>query len=344
MSRQTTLLTGASGVVGSAVLERLGGDRVICLTHRTVPEAARHSVRGDVTRPRLGLNRDEYRRLVSEVDVVVHCAAVTDFAAGRGATMDVNVAGTARVLDLAGDAEAVLHYVSTAFVHRTDFPCAAAPDAVARPDDYLASKGAAEDLVRAADLPGTIVRPSIVSGDASTGRITKFQGLHNLALAVLRSNLPFLPLRDAARIDWVPQDHLADALAGLIEHDVRAGEYWVTAGEHALSVHRLLEIATEVAAANAVVVDQPRFIDPETVDRLVRPVFIEGLPDILRRRFDEMTALAALVATESDFPSTTSGMPGRAALDPASIDAAWRASVRYILRVKNLVPATAGRP
>ena len=75
------LMTGASGVVGSALLPRLHRHRVVALTHAT-PVGGRQ-VRGDLTRAGSGWTPATYRRLLDRVDVVVHAAAVTDFAAGE---------------------------------------------------------------------------------------------------------------------------------------------------------------------------------------------------------------------------------------------------------------------
>ncbi len=66
------------------------------------------------------------------------------------------------MLDLAARADAPFFYMSTAFVanplapeEQERFPGAAA---------YLASKSAAEDAVRSAEVPGVILRPSLVMG------------------------------------------------------------------------------------------------------------------------------------------------------------------------------------
>lgn len=341
MSQPAILLTGASGVVGGALLEQLQDEPVICLTHRRLPERRVACEAGDLTQPRLGLTPVAYRDLAARVGVVIHCAAITDFTAGTTTTQDVNVKGTARILEFAAEAGAVLHYVSTAFVHRTQLTPAYAPEAIAKPDHYLMSKVAAERLVKQAELPGTVIRPSIVSGDARTGRIVRFQGLHSLVLALLRDSLPFLPITEQARIDWVPQDHLAAAIAGLVGCDVRHGEYWVTAGPHALSGRRLVALAQDVASKQGMVLRAPRFIDPEAVERLIRPAFIESMPRLIRRRFDEMTKLTALVATETEFPCSYD-MPGRSPLDVPTLEAAWRATVAYVLQAKALAPTVVG--
>jgi nucleoside-diphosphate-sugar epimerase len=114
----TVLVTGGSGVVGTAVLASLAGRDVVALARERVPAHAGTTVRGDICRPRLGLDAQDYGQLCASTSVVVHCAATTDLG-GRG-TVDhhaVNVGGTEEVLRFAEAAGAPLAYMSTAFVH-----------------------------------------------------------------------------------------------------------------------------------------------------------------------------------------------------------------------------------
>jgi len=331
---RTVLVTGATGVVGSALLPALAGHRVIALVHhRDAPEWVR-SVRGDLTQPALGLCPARYDELAEQVDVIVHAAAVTDFTAGAAATSDLNVAGTQQIIQLARDAGATVHYLSTAFVTRTDLTRADVGDAAADPTDYLASKRVAELMVREAGVPATIIRPSMVIGHSRTGRIAAFQGLHSLASAVLRNALPLLPLDPKAWIDMVPSDVLADAIAGLVTAGVDYGELWVTAGAAALTVDRMVDLLVDVGSLLGLASVRPRLVPPEMVDRLVRPVFINPLPRVVRRRFDDMVAMTALFAGAEPFPSSLADMPGGRPLTPAGLEAAFAASVVYLAQTK----------
>jgi nucleoside-diphosphate-sugar epimerase len=73
--RTTVLLTGASGVVGSALIPKLQVHRVMALSHRRRPPGPVEQVHGDLTKPRLGLSRQTYNTLTAQIDTVVHCAA-----------------------------------------------------------------------------------------------------------------------------------------------------------------------------------------------------------------------------------------------------------------------------
>ena len=330
---RTILLTGATGVVGSALLSRLHQHRVICLVHRNTPDGGEH-LPGDLSRPDLGLLPAVRQQLAEEVDVVVHCAAVTDFSADAVAVERTNVAGTRAMVGFAAEAGATLHYVSTAFVARADKALDDTGDAAADPSPYLRSKREAEELVRQAPIHATIIRPSVVIGDSRTGEMAKFQGLHTLAAAVLRGVLPLVPLRADDRIDMIPQDRLAEAIVGLIEADVCGGEFWVTAGANALTAQATVDLTVETGRRLGGSIEPPRLVNPDMVDRLVRPVFVEPLPPSTRRRFDDLVVMSALCATKRPFPSNIHDIPGCSPVTSPEIETAYRRSVEYLARSK----------
>jgi nucleoside-diphosphate-sugar epimerase len=336
---KTILLTGATGVVGTALLRRLAGHRVLAITHRNA--VVTRSFQGDVTRTRLGLDPVAYATLADAVDTVVHCAAITGFDAGREATHAVNVGGTAQVLRFARDAGAPLVYVSTAYVARSTRTArgGAAGDAIAEPDHYVDSKRAAEDLVRESRLPAAIVRPSLVIGDAVTGEITQFQSVLGLMHAVLKGVLPLVPIDPAATVDVVPRDLVADAIAALVERDAVRGEHWLTAGAAAPTAARIMELTVATARRLGLDAAPARLVRPDQVDRLIRPVFIEGLPPALRRRFDDVLAMTGLFHTAEPFRSSLADLPGVAAPTRAGIEDAFRASIGHLAATKGLLRA-----
>src|SRR5664279_828895 len=106
-ARPTVMLTGASGVVGQAVLRRLRDVDVICLVHRApIENAAVTSIRGDVRAARFGWSDADYDRAVASVDAVIHCAAVTDFNRTDGTLEQTNIGGTEVVVEFAAAANA----------------------------------------------------------------------------------------------------------------------------------------------------------------------------------------------------------------------------------------------
>jgi nucleoside-diphosphate-sugar epimerase len=235
-------------------------------------------VSGDIAEPMFGLAERDYQDLAARVDAVIHCAAVTDFNRTDGSLEATNIAGTEHVAAFAAAARAVLYHVSTAFVHTT-----VDGDRGRTAIGYASSKAAAEQVVRSSGVPHVIFRPSVVIGDSDTGEIAAFQGLHRVVAGLFAGIVPMIPFDPRWPIDFVPVDVVADAIACVVENRVSEGEFWLSAGEAALSLDEGFAIAVEFARGLGVSVDMPRFVPPEMFDRLIGPVFIDALPDKIRR-------------------------------------------------------------
>ncbi|MEN3610691.1 SDR family oxidoreductase [Plantactinospora sp. ZYX-F-223] len=339
------LLTGASGVVGAALLHRLAGHRVTALTYRA--EVPGRAVRGDVTRPWLGLHRSRYAELASSVDVVLHCAGVTDFTADDDTMRTQNVRGTEQIVRFAADAGARLVFSSTAFVARHELARPARteePGGTVDPRRYLASKLAAEEVVRRSGLPAAIARISVVIGDSAGGETSRFQGLHSTTSAIMRSLLPVLPFSPGATVDVLPRDLVAEALVALALPPTPstgpAAEYWITAGAAAPTVQRLVDLVVARCGELGLPVSLPRFAPPAMVERVIRPVFIDPLPAKQRRRFANLMALASLFDGAGPFPTGLGTIPGGPPAPTAAlIERAFVASVDYQARTEGLITA-----
>jgi thioester reductase-like protein len=283
-ARRTVLLTGASGVVGRALLPRLRDLDVACLVHRSPVSGPNvTAVPGDIAKPMLGLAEQAYVELAARVDAVIHCAAVTDFGRTDGSLETTNIAGTENVAAFAATAKAVLYHVSTAFV-----------DAKVNGDrgrtaiGYASSNAAGEQVVRSSGVPHVILRPSVVIGDSVTGEIAAFQGLHQVVAGMFAGTVPMIPFDPGWPIDFVPADIVADAIACVVENRVSEGEFWISAGGRALRLDEGVAVVVELARALGVSIDTPRFVPPDMFDRLIGPVFLDALPVRIRRNVVRM--------------------------------------------------------
>jgi nucleoside-diphosphate-sugar epimerase len=340
---KTVLLTGASGVLGTALLPELAVFCVIAAAHRRLPAGSGRFARIDLTSPLLGLDPAEYRRLCAEVDVVVHSAAIVNFSAYQSEVDRLNIEGLGRAIEFAAEADALMVHVSTAYVGRhLDFERSGRSrhaKTAARPDEYVASKHAGERIVRSSGIEAVIVRPSVVIGDSQSGEIRQSQAVHMLAESVLTGRLPFVPATENACIDTIPQDMVAKGVRALLDADVRDGDFWLTVGgDSALSVQRFLELVTDEGTAAGIEVPAVRLVEPAMVERLVRPAFADVLSPEDLGKLDGMVAVCSLVMTTERLPTSFGAIPGGPQpLTRDAVEDAWRISVRRLIQDHKLV-------
>jgi thioester reductase-like protein len=272
------LLTGGTGLLGMQLLARYlertdrrvyalvrardeleASRRLRATVAALVPNSADHvdrvtAVRGDITRPDLGLDRRRRDAVAENVGEIVHAAASVTFELPLERSREVNLEGTRRVLALAelcgrrGDLRR-FSYVSTAYVAGTHCGVFAEDDLDLGQDfrnPYERSKFEAERLVRAhADrLPIQIFRPSIVVGEETTGWTPTFNVIYWPIRAFSRGTYAALPAKRDAPVDVVPVDFVADAIFELSRHAWGAGEtYHLAAGDRAATVGQLIDLS-----------------------------------------------------------------------------------------------------
>lgn len=309
---RTVFVTGGAGVVGTPLLPLLSRKhRVIALRRRRAVHPNVMGIPGDVTLPSFGIDNASYRRLCGDVDVIIHSAAVTSFSA-RGDHACVNVGGMAEVLRFAADAEAPVVMVSTAFV--ADDASSVQPQS-----GYEASKREAERLVRASETPAVIVRLSVMAGDSCTGAIVEPQGLHAVLAGVILGLVPVLPGQADRRIDFVPTDYVASALARLIDVDPASWPrlLWLTQGRRAMRNDAFTQAAVDFAATEGIFVEPVKFMPYERVQRLFLPAFMSALPAKNQRYIRSMLRLARYINVTHTFPTAADTDGDRLGLGPA---------------------------
>jgi nucleoside-diphosphate-sugar epimerase len=227
-------VTGASGFVGSHLVDALAarGWRVRRLARPespTPPPGAPPAVETHVVDLADARALDRAPALEG-VDVVFHVGGVTKRRTLE-AFRDGNVRPTRALLDALarrGARPRFVHVSSQAAAgpaSRPDVPVT--EDDAPRPvEAYGRSKLEAEEAVRAADLPWTIVRPSAVYGPRDVDFLTAFRHA--------RRGLAVSPAPRGARLSLVYAEDLADALALAGASPAAAGRtYFVAAADAA---------------------------------------------------------------------------------------------------------------
>jgi nucleoside-diphosphate-sugar epimerase len=260
---RTVLVTGASGVIGRALIDELRPMRVIGLVHSDTSVPGLDAVvTGDVAQPRFGLGPAEWDRLCREVDVIVHSAALTEWGQPPECYQRVNVDGTTHVIELALASGAPVHYVSTCFVRAVeqDRLDELSDGNVVRP--YIVSKLQAERLLADAGVPHSVYRPTNLVGDSRTGASSRPQIVQMLSHWICRGRAPYFPLHDGNLIDFLSLDVAAIAIARAVHAGDLGRLYWLTSGAAAMSAERTLDIVLAHAAGRGRPVAAPPIADP----------------------------------------------------------------------------------
>lgn len=213
-------------------------------------------VAGDITRKNLSIEKDSFKRLCSEVDLVIHNAALVKFEeTKKGELEKCNVKGTENMLEFAlrlSSSPARFYYVSTAYV------CGKSGGTFLEEDLdigqsfnnlYEESKFKAEMLLKEYrtkfDIKTTVYRPTIVVGDSRRGRTSNFLGIYSLIKAVYflydvfssdlekggkraglagvsykkgKLNIPLrIPVNLNKKLNIVPVDYVVDCIMGSLD-------------------------------------------------------------------------------------------------------------------------------
>ncbi|MDD1769305.1 MAG: SDR family oxidoreductase, partial [Methanomassiliicoccales archaeon] len=188
-------------------------------------------VRGDVREDRLGLGGMKYEDITAKVTHIIHTAADLRLGAPMEELRTTNVQGVANVLRLAETTHkdhGLVRYshVSTAYVAggRTgQVPEEALTEKYGFLSNYERSKYEGELIVEAArrELPVSVFRPGIVVGDSKTGFAKTFNVLYYPLRFYLKLRPRIIPISGSLRVNLVPVDYVANAVADLT-HDPRA--------------------------------------------------------------------------------------------------------------------------
>ncbi|XP_045768140.1 putative fatty acyl-CoA reductase CG5065 [Maniola jurtina] len=232
---------------------------------------------GDISEPQLGLKADDEELLVEKVSIVYHVAATVKFNEPFEQAMNVNVAGTGRVLNLSKRMKNIkaFLYVSTAYsntdrkvIEEIIYPAPASLNEVkklleigindnqvkelinGKPNTYAFTKALAENLVadNHGHIPAVIIRPSIVTSskkEPMPGWIDNWFGASALITTIMKGlNRVLLAERDNC-LDLIPVDYVSNLIIVAAARCKCAKEVDVynssTSGENPLTLGRFAD-------------------------------------------------------------------------------------------------------
>jgi len=183
---------------------------------------------GDLELPYFGMHREDFFRLASKIDIIIHAAAYVHSLFPYSKLKKANVIGTQEVLRLAfarDDRLTPVGYISTLSVYASSAGGTvefAADGPLTKPEDlhllegYAQTKWVAEQLVREAmkrGLPAFIFRPGRITGNSESGR-----GSFDDFMCIFLKGCIQLEL--APNLNWVvdmnPADYVAETIVDLV--------------------------------------------------------------------------------------------------------------------------------
>jgi amino acid adenylation domain-containing protein/thioester reductase-like protein len=242
-------LTGATGFLGTFLLSELlqqTRSDIYCLVRASSIEEARVRIisrlkyyqlwqedlneriipiLGDLSKPLLGIEIQQFSRLAEKIDIIYHCGASVNMVYPYSALESINVLGTQEVLRLASQSKIKpMHFISTvdvllstndgiAIVREEDTDTIASGTYLS--NGYAQSKYIAEQLVKMAHkrgLPVTIHRPSNIMGHSETGLCSITGFLPRMINGCIQMGI--VPDIEAV-LNFVPVNYVSQAIAHL---------------------------------------------------------------------------------------------------------------------------------
>lgn len=263
------LVTGATGLIGSHIAERLLADGWSVRALARDPERARAALpagieiaHGDV------LDQASFERATAGVDTVFHAAANIIVRGGWEAYRVTNIEGTRNAILAAGSSRARLLQVSSVAVYgptsryesakrgaRTDERTPLAP--MSPRAFYARSKRESEEMVIRAHAEGrvwaTAVRPAVVYGVRDRQFVPRMAALiRRFAVPLLRGGRSTFGVVHAANV--------ADGAVLAVTNDAAGGKAYNLANDFDVSVRRFFELAGEGLGRRPLFVPLPMWL------------------------------------------------------------------------------------
>lgn len=296
----TMLVTGGTGAIGAPFVGRTAKsraiDEIVVLTR--APEAGRQRALleawNDSAAAHVRLASGDLQTLAHagelsrDVTHIVHLAADTRFTNPLEQARDVNVGGTAAVLDFARRCPRLQRVACASTVYVAGLRTGTIREPELHHDDgfanpYEASKNEMEALVRSVmgELPVSVCRLSTAVGEGAA-EASAFNAFHTAIRLLYAGLVPMIPGSADTRVDLISPSFAARSLAHLVGDAFEPSRtYHVCAGRSAPLLADVLDTAMDTMRAHKPAwrrraVERPVMADEATYDLFVRSVQESG--------------------------------------------------------------------
>ncbi len=260
------LLTGATGFIGRFLLRRLLDDyeqsKIYCLVRASSQQHATARLKdtlsqwglwqrgdedrlvaipGDIAKPRLGLNADDYRYLTEAVDSIFHCATSVNHLENYATAKAANVDSVNDLLRLATTKRPkLLNFISTLSVFNSqgqpegrvvDEANSISAENHLAANGYETSKWVAEKIISLAQdraVRCNIYRLGLVWADSEKGRFDAQQREYRMLESCVLAGCGITDY--AYDMQPVPVDYVVDAISLLAEQNPQGGQIFHIGG------------------------------------------------------------------------------------------------------------------
>jgi uncharacterized protein YbjT (DUF2867 family) len=240
------LVTGANGLIGSALCAALGNDGHVVIKTIRRPSSARS---GSITIDMRDARFEDWLPQLANVNAIINCVGVLQDG-GRDSTMASHADGPAvlfRACEAAGVCK-IIHFSAIGMDRET-------------PTQFSESKAKGDAALKGSSLDWIILRPSVVVGPNAYGGSALFRGL---------AALPVLPeLREAGRIQVVQLSDVVATVRFFLQPGAPSRVVLELAGPERLSFEEIVATYREwlgLGPAKRITLPQP----------LLRAVFVLG--------------------------------------------------------------------
>lgn len=334
-------VTGATGVVGSALCRRLllrpevrlrllirgksdeeVGQRLneLITFWRMADAAIRPRVsalRGDAAKPRFDLSTDEYESLVRNCTNIVHSAGAVRMNLSIDAARRSALDSAHAIVELANNCTARGRAVKTEFLSTVGvggkLPGPLPERWIDEPrsyhNTYEQAKAEAEVVAKDAIKSGlhiTVHRPSMVVGDSKSGHVVHFQVFYHLAEFLSgQRTFGFTPDTGAATLDLIPSDYVAAAIEWSSVNSSQTGKIFhlCSGPEGALTIRALLAIVRREFEAHGLSLPTSRTV-PQTLYKVIIAFIAKLSSDRNRRALATLPVFLDYLADMQSFSNT----------------------------------------